>query len=345
MSDVAKQLAALTPKKREQFHISFMNMLNICQLRAMFRYKLGIRRPPAAYLHVGSAVDASVSQDLQSKIDTGELLKRQDVIDIAASTFEAKESAEPFELEPEEKKEGISKEQAKGEAKDKAVSLAGLHYDKAAPVLKPKLVQRKFAINMDQWLRQRAKQLHKAGDEEHDLDAARILHAEARAMNSAARIGIDFAGEIDVLEGYRKDILDETYGVETLVVRDTKTSQKSPSADSAEDSNQLVAYSLATLVLDKTLPDEVALDYLVRTPSRHELKYVPRKTTVTMDDVNVFLFRFSRAVHAWHTANKTGAFLPTNSDDWHCSEHFCGFFAQCPAAKRPKLIQIGDVPK
>lgn len=346
MPDVAQELKNITPKKRRQFHQSFMSMLGVCQIRAHFRYNLGIRRPPSAYLYVGSAVDASVTQDLQNKIDTGELLNREDAIDIAASTFESKESAEPFEIELSEKKEGISKEAAKGEALDKTVSLAGLHYDKAAPTIRPKYVQRSFAIDMDSWLRVRAKQLHSDADNQQDSDAAKILHAEAAAMNSAARIGTDFAGAIDVIEEYSQDVLDETYGVTSLVIRDTKTSKRTPSEDSAEDSNQLVSYGLATLVLDKKLPDATVLDYLVRTPKRHDLNYVPRTSTVTMEDINVFLFRFARAIHAWHSANKTGAFLPANTDDWHCSEAFCGYWDVCPAAKKPhtvavpKLVQI-----
>jgi hypothetical protein len=348
MTDALKELASITPKRRQQFHQSFLSMLSVCQLRAMFRYQLGIRRPPSAYLHVGSAVDASVTQDLQSKIDTGELLRRQDAIDIAAATFEAKESLDPFEVELSEKKDGISKQAAKAEALDKSVSLAGLHYDKAAPKIQPKYVQRSFAIDMDSWLRKRAKQLHADGDKEPNLDAAKILHAEGAAMNSAARIGTDFAGAIDIIEQYGNDNVSESVDQNILVIRDTKTSKRSPSEDSAEDSNQLVSYGLATLVLDKKLPDATVLDYLVRTPKRHDLNYVPRSSTVTMDDINVFLFRFARAIHSWHVACKTGAFLPANTDDWHCSESYCGYWSMCPAAKRPhtvavsKLVQIGE---
>lgn len=361
MTDVLKELASITPKKREQFHQSFIRMLSVCQMQAMFRYELGIRRPPSAYLHVGSAVDASVTSDLQNKIDTGELLKRDDCIGVAEQTFDFKEAQDPFELDPEEKKEGVSKDAAKGEAKDKTVALAGLHYDKVAPIIKPSHVARKFSINMDSWLKHRAKQLHSSGDTEQDSGASKILHAEGAAMNSASRIGIDLAGEIDVQEKYRtaadpsmrvvhipEDMeMAPGYWIDAMTVRDTKTSGKSPSETSAEDSNQLVTYSFATLVLDKKIPDSVTLDYLVRTPARHDLKYVPRSTTVSMDDINVLLFRFSRAVHAWHTAKKTGAFLPANPDDWHCSEKFCGYWNMCPAAKRPKstsvpqLIQIG----
>ncbi len=327
MTDVVKELASITPRAREQFHQSFIRMLGVCQLQAMYRYELGIRRPPSAYLHVGTAVDRSVTADLQNKIDLGELLPRTKVIGVAEEVFDSKMQSDPIELDPEEVKEGKSKAQIIGENKDKTLDLAGLHYDKVAPALKPTHVARRFSINMDGWLRKRAKQLHQSGDKELDSDAARILHAEARAMNSAARIGIDLAGEIDVQEG--DDAL-----------RDTKTSKRRPGETAAEESNQLVTYSLAKLVLDKNLPRSVVLDYLVRTDKRHDLSYVQRETTVDMTDVNTMLFRFARAVHSWHTAKKSGAFLPANPDDWHCSERFCGYWGMCPAAKRPKQIAI-----
>ena len=343
MSEVAKELASITPKKRSQFHQSFMRMLGVCQMQTMFRYELGIRRPPSAYLHVGSAVDASVGADLGNKIATGELLKREDAIGIAEQTFDAKESKDPFELDPEEKQEGISKESAKGEAKDKACNLSGLHYDKVAPLLQPSHVARRFSINMDAWLRHRAKELHSSGDSEQNIDAAKILHAEAAAMNSAARIGTDLAGEIDVQEQIEGDIFEQAAGVSKLVVRDTKTSGKSPSGLSAEQSTQLVTYSFATLVLDKKMPDAVALDFLVQTKKKHDLKYVPLATTISRDDIDMFLFRFSRAIHSWNTAKKTGSFLPANADDWHCSQKFCGYWDMCPAAKRPHSTSVPNL--
>lgn len=343
MTDASSAIASITPKKRQQIHQSFMRMVGVCQLQAMYRYKLGIRRPPSAYLHVGTAVDKSITADLQHKIDHQELMKRSDVIDLAASTFEERDAAEPFELDADDKDKG--REQVKSENKDKTVDLAGLHYDKAAPVIQPSHVARSFSINMDTWLRKRAKQLHNEGDGEADLEAAKILHSEAAAMNSAARIGIDFAGEIDVQEQLTAVNENLWKGAipAGITVRDSKTSGKSPSSDSAEDSAQLVGYSLATLVMDGMLPQVVALDYLVRTPKKHDLKYVPRETTVDMTDINMFLFRFARAVHSWHVACKTGSFLPANPDDWHCSLRFCGYADRCPAFKRPKTVTVPNL--
>jgi hypothetical protein len=341
MTDATKALAAITPKQREQLHISGINMLNECGKRFEFRYILGIRRPPAVFMHIGSAVDDSVSRDLQHKIDTGELLTRDDAIEVASSTFDARQAKDPIELEADQK--GQSVETVLGEAKDKTVALAALHYDKAAPIIQATHVQRKFSIDMDGWLRKRAKSLHASADEEQDEYKSKILRSEAKALNAASRAGLDLAGEQDVVEQY----LDYERGTSdaTLTIRDTKTSGKSPTKSLmdgnqypgiADDSDQLTTYALASLVLDKKLPDLMVLDYLVYTPARHDTKYVPTRTTRNMDDLNVFLNRFANAVHAY----RRGIFTPAKADWWGCSEKYCGYWSMCPYAKRPHQLSI-----
>lgn len=352
MSDAAKALASITPKKREQLHISAINMLSECGKRFEFRYVLGIRRPPAVFMHIGTAVDTSITKDLQNKIDTGELLKRDDAIEIAAETFKARQEAEPIELDPDEKKEGIAVADVLGAAKDKTVALAGLHYDEAAPIIQATHVQRKFSIDMDSWLRKRAKALHLAGDEESEPYRAKLLHSEARSLNAASRLGMDVAGEQDIREERIKD--GDEWG--DLIIRDTKTSGKSPtkslmdgsgSPGIADDSDQLTTYALASLVLDKKLPDLMVLDYLIYTPKRHDTKYVPTKTVRDMNDINTFLNRFANAVHAY----RTGIFVPAKADYWGCSETYCGYWSMCPYAKRPhstgasSLVQISQETK
>src|SRR5215469_1069374 len=126
MSDATKALASITPKVRQQIHQSFMRMVGVCQLQAMYRYKLGIRRPPSAYLHVGTAVDKSIGFNLQHKIDELALAKRGDVIDLAVSVFDERQAKDPIELDPDEKREGKALSDVLGENKDKTVDLAGL---------------------------------------------------------------------------------------------------------------------------------------------------------------------------------------------------------------------------
>jgi len=327
-------------KLRKQLHISGMNTMADCQMRWKFRYVDNIKRPPNAYLLVGSATDESATKNLQNKIDTQELLPRQDAIGIAEAKFDADKDKEPIELDVDEKREGRNLADVLGEARDKTMNLAGLHYDKAAPIIRPSVVRRRFSIDMDAFLRQRAKALHNQADQVTDNGTAKLLHNQASKLNAAAREGMDFAGEMDIVEQWAVG-QEQTY----LSIRDTKTASKSPtkgyldghdSPGIADDSNQLDGYAVATKVLDGKLPDMMTLDFLIQTPARRDLNYVPRKTTRTMDDVNVFLNRFANAVQAI----RTGMFVPTNPTDWRCSQRWCGYFDICEFAKRPKLIQI-----
>ncbi len=345
MSTVPK-LSEIMPKAklRQQLHISGINMMSECGQRFFYRYVLGIKRPPSAFLLVGSSTDESVTKNLDHKIETGELLPRNDVLGIAEAKFDALQKADPIELDPDEKKEKLSVEQVLGDAKDKTVALAGLHHDQAAPSIQAKRTQRKFSINMDTFLRQRAKELHDSADTVQDRYTAKRLHAQAKAMNATARVGLDFAGEQDIVEMYGAE------DAPMLVIRDTKTSGKSPMKSMmdgsdkpgiADDSDQLTGYACASHVIDGKLPDLMVLDYLVRTPARHDLKYIPTKTTRDMNDIQVFLNRFANAVQAY----KTGIFVPAKADWWGCSEKWCAYWSMCPYAKRPKLIQItAEVP-
>jgi hypothetical protein len=341
---IVPSLDKIMPKQRQrrQIHVSAINMLNDCGQRFLYRYILGVKSPPSAFLLVGKSTDESVTCDLDHKIETGELLKRDDVLGISAATFEKQQATEPIELDMDEKKEGKSLEQVLGEAKDKAICLSGLHHDEAAPKIQAVKTRRKFSVDMDTYLRSRAKELHLAGENAPDRYASKLLHGQAQSLNAAARDGIDFVGEQDI---------QEVIG-DLLIIRDTKTSAKSPTpsfmdgndkAGTADDSEQMTAYAVASHVVDGKLPDLMVLDYLIRTNAKTPtLKYVPTKTTRNMDDVNVFLNRFVNLIHAM----KTGVFVPANQSWWGCSRRWCGFWEICPYSKKPKLVQITtEMPK
>jgi hypothetical protein len=341
---VVPSIEEITPKAklRRQIHVSGINMANDCGQRFLFRYILGIKSPPNAFLLVGKSTDESVTRDLDHKIETGELLQRDDVLEISAAKFEQEQKNEPIELEPEEAKAGKSLEQVLGEAKDKAISLSGLHHDEAAPKIQAVRTRRKFSVNMDAFLRSRAKELHASGEAAPDKYAAKVLHSQAQSLNAAARAGIDFVGEQDVQE-----ILHDG-DREILVIRDTKTSAKSPipsymdgnnKAGTADDSEQLTAYAVASHVVDGKLPDKMVLDFLVRTnAAKPTIKYVPTATVRSMDDVQVFLNRFTNLIHAM----KTGVFVPANQAWWGCSQRWCGYYDLCPYSKKPKFVQITE---
>jgi hypothetical protein len=113
-------------------------------------------------------------------------------------------------------------------------------------------------------------------------------------------------------------------------IRDTKTSEKSPSKDAAEKSQQLTMYSLIRFAEKGELPTGLTLDYLVRTPARAERKHVPLHTTRDQQDVAALVNRINTAVEAV----KRGVFMPTNPDNWWCSPQWCDFHSTCVYVRR-----------
>lgn len=119
---------------------------------------------------------------------------------------------------------------------------------------------------------------------------------------------------------------------EAGMIRDTKTTAKSPSADAADKSIQLTAYAMAATVIDGQTP-EVTLDYLVdlRTP----------KTAVLSSkrDENDFAALLNR-VAVINDAIKAEVFPPADPDSWMCSKRFCGFWSTCRYVRRPVQIAV-----
>lgn len=110
------------------------------------------------------------------------------------------------------------------------------------------------------------------------------------------------------------------------VIRDTKTTQKSPSKDAADNSTQLTFYEMIFAEKHGQPSGGQALDYLIRTPSKGDLKVVTQTTSRTDDDLNVLWKRLEVA------DKMVGAevFLPTAEDNWACSTRFCGYARTCP---------------
>lgn len=126
---------------------SQLDTLTKCGQQWYFRYVEGLRMPPGVRLLVGRAVDGSVNTNLQTKIDTDELLPTEAVADIAGDTLEREWQTTGVELDPDEKELGIKK--VKGAAKDRSIGLAVRHAEHLAPGLRPVQVQRKFEIDME----------------------------------------------------------------------------------------------------------------------------------------------------------------------------------------------------
>jgi hypothetical protein len=324
-------LKSITPKIRKQLHQSGLEMLSKCGIQFEFRYLKGIKRKPNAFLLCGTATDKAVTTDLNHKIQTGELESEDVLLDIARDSIENSPEKNDIELEDEEVGNSVSS--VISETKDKAVRLVKAHHAEIAPIIQPTHTARRFSINMDKWLRTKGKQIHEQAENAENPWLKRVQHQQAAHLNAAARDGFDFVGEQDVVEKT------ET----SLVIRDTKTSKKSPSSDIADSSNQLSAYALASQVLDGKLPDALKLDYLI------DLKKSTKTMTIeSRRDEESTMAYLNRLVNGI-TSIRSGVFVPAPDQAWWCAEKWCSYHSICPHVKhsvttvgQPKFVQITE---
>lgn len=120
----------------------------------------------------------------------------------------------------------------------------------------------------------------------------------------------DLVGRIDI---------EET----TNVIRDTKTSGKSPSEHEADVSLQLDLYALKRKVINGAFPKKLTLDYLIRL--KNGPKSVVRETTRGEEDMPPLFHRIETVANAIEKET----FLPANPTDWWCSDTFCGYASTC----------------
>ena len=300
---------------RRQIHQSNIETLSKCGILFENVYVLHRRRRPKSFLICGTATDKSIGVDLNHKIDCGELEKESVLTDVAR---DAAQSADYDELEPEDDEIGKSVESIRDAVSDKAVRLVKGHHAVIAPSMEPIKVARRFSINLDKFLRARASFLHEQAGLEDLPQSRRVLDTQAAHMNAAAREGIDFVGEQDIVE---------LIGTQHLVIRDTKTSKKSPEKGLAHDSSQLTAYALASKVLDGQMPAEVKLDFLV--DLKGGVKPMTLSSTRNTDDIDNYLSRLANAI----ATIRSGMFVPAPDTAWWCAKKYCGFWDTCPYAR------------
>jgi putative RecB family exonuclease len=106
------------------------------------------------------------------------------------------------------------------------------------------------------------------------------------------------------------------------IIRDTKTTGKTPPADVADKSLQLTAYSLAYRSLTGQAEAELCLDYLVNTK---QPKVVTLRTSRVEDDVK----RFRATAERISKAIQTGIFYPREEGNNLCSPQYCGYYQLC----------------
>ena len=322
MTEATKAIESLIPKVRKQLHQSGLEMLSKCGIQFEFRYLRGMKRKPNAFLICGTATDAAVTADLNHKIETGELEREDVLLDLARDRVENHPDKQDIELEEDDTG---SVEDVISATKDKAVRLVTAHHGRVAPTIQPFATARKFSLNMDRWLRLRAKQIHEEAEHAENPWHSKVKHQQAAYLNAAARDGFDFVGEQDIVEKSETE----------LVIRDTKTSKKSPNAEAANESNQLSAYALASQVLDGKLPDKMKLDYLI--DLKKETKTMTLETTRDAEYTQAYLNRLVNGI----ASIRSGVFVPAPDQAWWCAQKWCAYYNICPHVKH-QVTTVGS---
>jgi|SRR5580765_7775942 len=319
-------------KWRKQIHQSGLSMINRCAMQFYFAYIEHRRRPTASFLIAGKAVDTAVGYDLNTKIVSGVLAPRDEVLDAARDAVVNNPQAQ--EVEPvDDDEKGQSREQILAKTTDKAVRLVDSHHKLVAPTIQPYRVARKFSVTLDKFLHARATTLHEEKEHGETRWERRMLLRQAEALNAAARDGWDFVGEQDIVQGIMlaDKLLDLS---QPFSIRDTKTARASKNQSMIDSDDQLTGYAMASMVIDGRLPDDVRLDVLV--DLKRGVKPQLLKSVRTKADVDVFLNRLANAI----SAIQQGVFVPTNQANWWCSTKFCSFSSHCPYFKQPKSIPV-----
>jgi putative RecB family exonuclease len=105
------------------------------------------------------------------------------------------------------------------------------------------------------------------------------------------------------------------------IIRDTKTTARTPSADAVEKNLQLSAYSLAYRSLLGVPEAGLRLDYLVNTKT-------PKVVTLEGKRTDADIKRFAAIAERISKAIQTGVFYP-NQDNFLCSKDNCGYWDLC----------------
>ncbi len=98
---------------------------------------------------------------------------------------------------------------------------------------------------------------------------------------------------------------------ERAIIRDTKTSKKSPVSSVAETSGQLTTYALAYESQYGEMPKKLCLDYVVLNNSRPQVKVL--ETSRSEQHVQAFFKRVARVIRGI----EAGVFLPP-TETWTC---------------------------
>lgn len=124
---------------------SKINTFERCQLQYRYRYLEDKIKPPGVAAAIGISTHKAVEINLQTKLESGDLLPEDVVTDIARDALE-KEWHSGVVQDTEEPV-------AKGDAVDEAVELARCHHQQVAPLVEPVYIERPFGVQVSSDIR------------------------------------------------------------------------------------------------------------------------------------------------------------------------------------------------
>lgn len=109
-------------------------------------------------------------------------------------------------------------------------------------------------------------------------------------------------------------------------LRDIKSAGKSYNQAAADCSLQLTQYNVMFYLTYGYWPPETSLIVLVDLKKEQKVQVI--KTRRTEACLGAYKQRVALAIKQF----KSGIFLPTNPDNWWCTEKWCGYWQMCPFA-------------
>jgi PD-(D/E)XK nuclease superfamily len=289
--------------RRTQLHPSGAGFFERCGEAWRRRFIDGEVRAPAAYLIVGRGTDAAVNADLGNKVEHGELLGGQEVEDIACETVE-----QDFKGDVDLRGEAISKVTAREQAISRTLGFARFAHRNLNPTIRPKAVQRSWSVRLDDFL----------------------------ARRGVKGVKMDYVGTLDVEEWFYD--LGPTQEPDPLrtVIRDLKTSTKSPPSDAIDGKHfmQMTSYALGKQVVDGALPARVQVDYLV--DLKRGIEHRPVVGTRDSSDLAALFNRIEIIARSL----KAGIFTPAPQGSWWCSHKWCPYHSTCPYVRNQQTVDL-----
>jgi len=129
----------MPPKKKPHLSPSQLDMYTRCPEQYRRRYIERHVIPPGIALLKGTAVHIGAEHNFRQKVESRKDLPAKEIVDIAASAFDANVKASGVFLTEDDQAKG--KDRALGDGKDGAVRLAGLLAGEVAPKIQPVAVE------------------------------------------------------------------------------------------------------------------------------------------------------------------------------------------------------------